>query len=152
MESKKSLVKELILRLGLILITIPISFFLITFPIDIKANFSVYSRRNEYKIGEMIVTRIGSDSYGSPHLFADGYVNNIKTGLYLGLERDVRIQKSYTILYRQDGKSSFLITKDFKFNPIRILWYGILELISIPFLLLIIFKIYKYFKNDNIQI
>lgn len=152
MESKKSLIKKLVFRLCLIFIVIIIVFLLISFPIDIKSNFLIYLRRDEYKTGEMIVTRIGSDSYGSPHLFADGFINNIKTGVYLGLERDVKILKKYPILYRQDGKSSFLITKDFIFNPLKILWYGILELLSIPILVLIILKIYKYFKNDNIQI
>ncbi|UWY27740.1 hypothetical protein N4T20_18690 [Flavobacterium sp. TR2] len=62
----------------------------------------------------MIVTRIGEDSYESPHLFANGKVENIKTSIYLGLEKEVEIKNYYPILYKRDGKQSFLITKDFK--------------------------------------
>jgi hypothetical protein len=152
MENNKSLIKELVLRLGLVFIAIIIFFFLIVFPIDITSNFSTYFKRKEYKTGQMMVDNIYNDGWEDTHLSANGYVNNIKTTVYLGLERDVRIQKSYAVLYRPDGKSSFLITKDFKFNPVKILCYGILELLSIPILLLIILKIYKYLKNDNIQL
>lgn len=150
MENKK-IIKELIRRLGLIFIVIIVFFLLVTFLLDIQSNFSIYLKRNEYRTGNMIVTRIGSDSHGSPHLFADGYINNIKTSIYLGLEKDVNIKDHYPILYKKNGKQSFLITKNFKFNPVKFLYYGILEILSIPIGTLIILKIYKYFKNDRIE-
>ncbi|MBL0738427.1 hypothetical protein JI750_16140 [Flavobacterium sp. GN10] len=151
MENRKKILNELMIRLGLIVITILLVFFSISFTIDIFSDFSIYLNRDEYKRGNMIVTRIGEDSYGSPHLFANGKVENIKTSIYLGLEKEVEIKNYYPILYKRDGKQSFLITKDFEFDPTKYLYYGISKIFSIVFFLFIISKIYKYFKNDKLK-
>lgn len=152
MDTKKKLIKKLMIRLVLIFTFIVMLFCFIAFPIDIQSNFSIYFERNQYKKGELIVENINTDAYGSPHLYADGYVNDIKTSVYLGLKRDVKIEKRYNVLYKSDGKNSFLITENFNFNPSKFLIFGILEILSIPIFLLIIFKIFKYFKNDKIKL
>ena len=99
----------------------------------------------------MIVKDINTDAYESPYLFADGYVGNINTSVYLGLEREVKIQNYYYVFYKIDGKDTFLIKKNFKFNPIKYLIYGILEILGLPFFVLILFKSYKYFKNEKLD-
>ena len=152
MESKKYYIKQLIIRTGLIFITITMLFFLLITPLDIASNFSIYLNRNNYKQGTMEVENIYTDSFQGVHLTASGSVNNIKTVVYLGLERDTEVNESYPILYRPDGKSSFLITKNFKFNAYKFLIYGIIKVLSIPIFVLIIFKIYKYFKNDKLKL
>lgn len=149
MENRNYLIKSLVTRLVLIFMSIIAIFLLITFPIDIFSNFSIYNEREEYKVGRLKVEDINTDSYGSSYIFADGIVDNVKTSVSLGLERDVKIQDYYEILYKPDGNNSFLITTDFKFIPLNYLYYGIIETLCIPLFLLIIFKTYKYFKNGK---
>lgn len=151
MEKRKKRIKELVIRLSLISIALIVFFLLITFPIDAISNFSIYKNRNEYQSGNMRATGISTDSYGSSHLFASGYIRNIKTSVYLGLEKEVQIKDYYPIWYKPDGKQSFFITKNFKFDPLKHLYYGIFEVLSIPLFLFIISKIYKYFKNTNLE-
>lgn len=151
MENRKKIINELMIRLGLIFLSIVSIFFIISFTIDVFSNFSIYLNRDEYKRGNMIANSVSADSYGSPHMFASGKVANVKTSVYLGLEKDITIENYYPILYKPDGNQSFLITKDFKFNPLKHLYYGILEILGTIFFLFIISKIYKYFKNDKLK-
>ncbi len=151
MGDRKKIINELIIRLSLIFLTIVLVFFLISFTIDVFSNFSIYLKKDEYKYGNMRVTRIGSDSYGSPHTFASGKVENIKTSIYLGLEKEVKIKNYYPILYKPDGMQSFLITEDFKFNPLKNFYCGISEIFGIIFVLFSISKIYRYFKLKGIE-
>ncbi|MDA6072758.1 hypothetical protein NJT12_24345 [Flavobacterium sp. AC] len=151
MENQKKIIREITIRLSLVVVTLVIFFFLITLTIDVISDFSIYNNRNNYTSGKMKVTRIGADSYGSPHLYANGYVENIKTSVYLGLENEVKIKDYYPILYKPDGKQSFLTTKDFKFTPINYLYSGIFKILGILFLLFLVSRIYKYFKNSKLE-